>query len=159
MQSFARPQLRRLHAISGGLAILIISTFLTTTLVAELSGDTTLIATVKQWIAYGLALLVPTMAVVGLSGRRLAGTSTSPIIQRKQRRMALIAANGLLILVPCALTLAWLPATDTFGLSFYLVQGLEIIAGPVNITLLVLNARLGMSMSRNARQHDRKECT
>lgn len=151
MQPFSRPRLRRLHAVSGGLAILIISIFLTTTLVAELSGDPPFIATVKQGIVYGLAVLIPTMAAVGLSGRRLAGTSTAPIIQRKRRLMAMIAANGLFILVPCALTLNWFATTDAFGLAFYLVQGIEFIAGPVNITLLVLNARLGMSMTRDSR--------
>ncbi len=151
MGPFTRPQLRRLHAISSGLAILLISTFLAATLVAELSGVPSFLVTVKQGIAYGLVVLVPTMATIGLSGTRLAGTSTAPIIQRKRRRMTLIAANGLLILVPCALTLAWLATTNVFGQAFYLVQALELIAGPINITLLILNMRLGMAMRRNVR--------
>jgi hypothetical protein len=142
--------MRKLHAVSSMLAILIIGTFLTTTLLAELSQNTTLIAAVKQAIAYGLAVLVPTMAAVGLSGTRLAGASTAPVIQRKRRRMAVIAANGLFILVPCALVLAWLATAGNFGPMFYVVQGIELIAGAVNMTLLVLNARLGMAMARKA---------
>lgn len=150
MLSLERPQFRKFHAVSGGLAILIIGTFLVTSLIAELSGDTALITVVKQSIAYGLTILVPTMIAVGFSGTRLAGTSKAPIIQRKRRRMAMIAANGLLILVPCALTLAWFATTGAFGMIFYLVQGIEIVAGSVNITLLILSARLGMSMTRDS---------
>jgi hypothetical protein len=146
MLSLKRPGLRRLHAISGILAILIVSSFLAATLIAEFDGDPAFIATVKQAIAYGLVVLVPTMAAIGLSGTRLAGTSKTPIIKRKRRHMSLIAANGLLILLPCALILAWLATTGEPDITFYLVQGIEIIAGSVNITLLILSARLGMSM-------------
>lgn len=159
MFPLTRPQINRVHAVSGGLAILIISTFLVATLVAELSGDPPFIATVKQTIAYGLLVLVPTMATIGLSGTRLASTSTAPIIQRKRRSMAFIAANGLLVLVPCALILAWLATSGAFGLAFYLVQGVELVAGLLNITLLVLSARLGMRMTRNRRQPDQKAAT
>jgi hypothetical protein len=152
MTQETRTKVKRLHAMSGGLALLIISTFFTTTIISELSGDTALIAAVKQGIAYGLLLLVPAMAAVGLSGRRLAGSSTAEIIQRKQRRMAVIAANGLLVLLPCALTLAWLASTGASGSLFYAVQGIELLAGGVNITLLVLNIRLGLQMTRRRAQ-------
>jgi hypothetical protein len=101
---------------------------------------------------YGLLLLVPAMAAVGLSGRRLAGSSTAAIIQRKQRRMVVIAANGLLVLLPCALTLAWLAAAGDFGSLFYAVQGIELLAGGVNIMLLLLNMRLGLQMTRRDAQ-------
>jgi hypothetical protein len=149
MQPHGRAQLRNLHAISSALAILTISIFLTTTIIAELSGDPSFITTVKQGIAYGLVILVLTMATIGISGTRLAGSSTAPIIRRKRRRMALIAANGVFILVPCALILAWLATQGAFSIEFYLVQGIELIAGSANITLLVRNARLGKSMSRS----------
>jgi hypothetical protein len=152
MTHTSRTRLRKLHAISGVLAIAIIGIFLTTTIIAELSGDPALIATVKQGIVYALAVLVPTMAAVGISGKRLSGKSTAPIIQRKQRRMMLIAANGLLILVPCALILAWLATTGSFGPLFYAVQAIELIAGPINIILLILNMRLGMQMTRQRAQ-------
>jgi hypothetical protein len=148
MIQLSRMHMRKLHAMSGSLAILVIATFLTSTIVAELSGDKTMIATVKQAIVYGLALLVPSMVTVGISGKRLSGTSTAPIIQRKQRRMMVIAANGLLILMPCAVALAWLASSGAFGIAFAMVQGIELLAGMVNLTLLVLNARLGMQMTR-----------
>lgn len=152
MTQEARTKLKRLHAVSGGLALLMISTFFTTTIISELSGDTALITTVKQGIAYGLLLLVPAMAAVGLAGRRLAGSSTAEIIQRKQRRMAVIAANGLLVLLPCALTLAWLASKGDFGSLFSVVQGIELLAGGVNITLLALNMRLGLQMTHRRAQ-------
>jgi hypothetical protein len=66
--------------------------------------------------------------------------------------MIFIAANGLLVLMPCALILAWLATTDRFGVIFYVVQGIELIAGSINITLLVRNAWIGKSMNRKTRQ-------
>jgi hypothetical protein len=147
-----RPKLRNIHTVSSILAIILISTFLITTLIAELSGIVPFITTVKQGIAFGLLILVPTMATIGLSGARLAGTTTYPVIQQKRRSMIFIAANGLLVLMPCALILAWLATTDRFGVIFYVVQGIELIAGSINITLLVRNAWIGKSMNRKTRQ-------
>jgi hypothetical protein len=61
--------------------------------------------------------------------------------------MAIIAANGILVLVPCALALHWLASIGNFGVAFYVVQAVELIAGPVNIVLMGLNVRDGMKLT------------
>ena len=137
----------KVHAVAGALALLIILTFFSSTVVAELRGDIAVIAAVKRYIAYGLALLIPAMAAVGLTGSRLSGRSQAHPILVKRRRMAVIAANGILILTPCALALHWLASSGSFGLPFYLIQGLELVAGPVNIALIALNIRDGLKLS------------
>ena len=63
------------------------------------------------------------------------------------RRMPIIAANGLLVLIPAALFLSWKAATDEFDSAFYAVQALELVAGAVNFTLLALNMRDGLRMT------------
>ncbi|MEM8533819.1 MAG: hypothetical protein AAGF95_23445 [Chloroflexota bacterium] len=147
MLDVSRKTVRIGHAASGMLAILLITAFLVTTVIVELSGNTPLITHVKQGIAYGVVVLIPTMIAIGLTGRRLAGTSQAPLIVRKRRQMVIIAVNGLFILVPCALVLAWLATMGSFGFTFALLQGIELIAGGINLTLLVLTAKLGRQMT------------
>lgn len=137
----------RVHALSGTVGLLIILTFFLSTVVVEIGGEEAAIQTVKRWIAWGLLLLVPTMAAAGLSGSTLSGKSQAPIIQRKKRRMALIAANGALVLVPCALLLHGLASGGSFGTAFYVIQAVELVAGPVNIVLMGLNVFDGLRLT------------
>ena len=67
---------------------------------------------------------------------------------RKSRRMKIIAANGILILMPSAFFLALKAQAGAFDTVFYTVQAFEIIAGATNITLLSLNMRDGMALRR-----------
>ncbi|WP_406239937.1 hypothetical protein [Nocardia sp. NBC_01009] len=53
--------------------------------------------------------------------------------------MPFIAANGLLILIPSAISLDILASHENFGAAFYCVQTLELIAGAINIALMSLN--------------------
>jgi hypothetical protein len=62
--------------------------------------------------------------------------------------MPFIAANGILVLIPAALILSQKAAHAEFDGLFYVVQGLELVAGAANITLLGLNMRDGMKMRR-----------
>ena len=97
----------------------------------------------------GLWLLIPSLAAAGISGNLLARGRSGPTILAKRRRMALAAGNGLLVLVPCALVLArWATAGAMDG-TFYLVQGIELLAGAVNLTLLGLNLRDGLRLTRS----------
>lgn len=106
MLDVSRKTVRTGHAVSGILAILLITAFLVSTVMVELSGNTMLITQVKQGIAYGVVVLIPTMIAIRMSGRRLAGTSQASLIVRKRRQMVIIAVNGLFVLVPCAFGLA-----------------------------------------------------
>jgi hypothetical protein len=66
--------------------------------------------------------------------------------------MIVAAANGLLVLVPCAVALYTLASQGRFDDVFYAVQVLEFIAGGVNILLLSLNLRDGLRLTGRLRK-------
>lgn len=137
----------KLHAAAGALALFCIATFWTSTLVSELFLSMAYVITVKNGILTAMWLLNPAMAVTGISGFALARQRKGRLIDVKQRRMRFVAANGLLILLPCAIALARLANSEQFGTVFYVIQCVELVAGAVNIRLLALNARDGMRLS------------
>ncbi|MEX5726992.1 hypothetical protein Ga0609869_000345 [Rhodovulum iodosum] len=138
----------KLHAAAGGLALGLIALFWLATLWAETLGGAAAIAPVKRNILFGLALLVPAVALAGAGGFRLARTRRGPTVERKARRMRLIAGNGLLILVPSAIFLDQRAAAGQIDAAFYAVQLLELAVGAVNITLLARNMRDGLALRR-----------
>jgi hypothetical protein len=85
--------------------------------------------------------------VTGGTGFALSQGWGGALVDRKKRRMRVIAGNGLLILVPAAIVLDRLAAAGTFDPSFYLVQAVEILAGGANLTLMGLNIRDGLRLS------------
>ena len=87
---------KRIHGIAGLAALLLIGLFFSATVFVELRGDEAAIVGVKQAILYGLVLLVPTMIVIGLSGRAVTAGRHGRLIATKQRRLVIAAANGLL---------------------------------------------------------------
>jgi len=70
--------------------------------------------------------------------------------------MPLIAANGILILIPSALFLAAKARAAEFDTAFYAMQALDLAAGAVNIALLGLNIRDGLKMSGRLRRGRRE---
>jgi hypothetical protein len=66
----------------------------------------------------------------------------------KRRRMSFIALNGVLVRVPCAVFLRARAAAGDFGGTFARVQGIELLAGAVNLTLMGLNLRDGLALTR-----------
>jgi hypothetical protein len=68
------------------------------------------------------------------------------LVGAKIKRMPLIAANGILILIPSALFLAAKARAAEFDTAFYAVQALELTAGAANLVLLGLNIRDGLKM-------------
>lgn len=60
------------------------------------------------------------------------------LVDTKKKRMPFIAANGLLVLVPCAIFLNRWAAADNFDTTFYVVQAIELVAGPINLALMAL---------------------
>ncbi|EJW11310.1 hypothetical protein A33M_3276 [Rhodovulum sp. PH10] len=143
-----RKIVRRLHAGAGTIAFATILLFWTSTVWSELFTDAATVAAVKRTIAWALLLLVPALALTGASGFRLAGRHGGALVERKRRRMPLIAANGVLVLVPCALVLATLSARGDFGPTFQAVQALELIAGATNLLLIGRNFRDGFLLAR-----------
>jgi hypothetical protein len=131
----------------GFLGMALITVFFLASIITELSGSEAAIVLVKQIIVYGLFVLVPAMAITGFTGKVISGARNGRLIKTKMQRMKFIALNGLFILVPCALILNNLALAGRFDITFYLLQGIELLAGAVNIGLMGLNIRDGLRLS------------
>lgn len=139
---------KRAHLIVGLLAPLCIATFFLSTILTELFGSHAAVAQLKSLIVTpGLWIMVPLMAAVGGSGMFLAKSRKGRLVDAKKRRMPFIAANGLLVLVPCAIVLNRWAVAGTFDTAFYVVQAIELVAGATNLALMGLNARDGLRMA------------
>lgn len=140
--------LKIIHLIAGIVATLTIATFFTATVIAELFGTAQEIVFVKNLIVTpGLFILIPAIALTGMTGFKLSQTHQGKLIAVKQIRMMFIAANGLMILLPAALHLQHLAGLGTYNTLFYLIQGVELLAGAVNLVLMSLNIRDGLRFS------------
>lgn len=140
--------LKIIHLIAGMVATLTIATFFTATVIAELFGTQQQIVLVKNLIVTpGLFILIPAIALTGMTGFKLSQTRQGKLIATKQFRMMFIAANGLMILLPAALHLQHLAGLGAFNTLFYLIQGVELLAGAVNLVLMSLNIRDGLRFS------------
>jgi hypothetical protein len=142
---------RMAHAAAGSLALVLIAGFWLATVAVEALGGAAAIASAKATILWLVPLLIVALAAAGLSGAGLMRSRPSPLARRKQRRMVLAAANGLLVLLPAAWLLAQWSAAGRFDSTFYALQALELAAGPVNLALLGLNLRDGLRMRRASR--------
>ena len=134
------------HPIAGGIAFATISVFWLSTLWVELVGTQAQVTAVKTAIPFGLLVLIPAMIAVGGSGFGLANGRRSGLIGTKARRMRIIAANGLLILVPTALFLSWNAQAGTLDTAFYSVQVIELVSGTLNLILLGQSFRDGLRL-------------
>ncbi len=143
---------KQVHFIAGLLATLTIATFFLSTVIVELFGASEAVVAVKALIVMpGLFILVPAIAATGGSGFFLSKSRQGRLVETKKKRMPFIAANGLLVLIPCAIFLNRWAAAGTFDSTFYLVQGVELLAGAANLTLMGLNIRDGFRMSGRLR--------
>jgi hypothetical protein len=144
-----------LHIAAAILATSTIAVFLLATLLVELFGSPGAIAAVKRAIVLpGLLLLVPAIAATGASGFLLSHSRRGPLVDAKKRRMPVIAANGLLVLVPCAIALDAWAAQGLIDARFYALQCLELAAGAVNLALMLMNVRDGLRLGGRRRGPD-----
>ena len=137
----------KIHAIAGIIGFLTIALFWTSTLYSELFTDHTTIAAIKAAILKGMFVLVPAMVIVGASGMSLGGKRQDRLSLAKKKRMPIIAANGLLILLPAAFYLESKATSGAFDTAFYAVQVLELFAGVANLTMMGLNIRDGLTLT------------
>jgi hypothetical protein len=140
------------HPAAGILALLTIATFWLSTAISELFAPQAVVASVKMAIPWGFLLLVPALAAAGGSGFALAKGRRVALIEAKLKRMRIIAANGILLLIPSALFLASKARAGEFDTAFYAVQALELIAGASNITLLTRNMLDGLKLKGRFRR-------
>ncbi len=137
-----------IHRIGAITATICIALFFTSTVVVELFGTVESVATVKSLIVMpGLFILLPAIAATGATGFALGKNRQGRLFEAKKKRMPFVGANGVLILLPAAIFLDQWATAGAFDARFYLVQGLELLAGAVNLTLMSLNIRDGLRMS------------
>jgi hypothetical protein len=142
-----------IHPVAGTIALLTIVTFWLSTTLTEVFASQPIVTTVKRAIPWGFLLLIPALVTTGASGFALAkGRPRAGLVGAKVKRMPVIAANGILILIPSALFLASKARAAEFDTAFYAVQTLELIAGAANIVLLGLNVRDGLTMTGRLRR-------
>ncbi|WP_072680927.1 hypothetical protein [Arcobacter sp. LA11] len=133
----------KLHKVFAFISFLSITLFFTSTLIVELFFGFEQIAFVKDKIVCpGLFILVPSIIITAISGNIIAKKSKKvELIKVKKKRMPIIAFNGVVILIPCAIYLNILASSGTFDTVFYSVQLLELFAGATNMTLMFMNIR------------------
>ncbi|MCC7327503.1 MAG: hypothetical protein IT521_11945 [Burkholderiales bacterium] len=137
----------KLHGLFGAVALLCIATFWTSTVVSELFLSSVSVVAVKNAVLTGMWVLIPAMAATGGGGFSLARSRSGRLVEVKGRRMKGVAANGMLVLLPSAYVLASWANAGRFDGAFYALQGVELVAGAINITLLVLNMRDGLRLT------------
>lgn len=137
---------RRIHAAAGVFSFLFIASFWSATVFSELFLSQSAITGVKVAVTYALIAFIPCMAITGATGFAMGGKSAFPTLVGKRRRMPIIGANGLLILIPAALYLSIKAQAGEFDTWFYVVQGLELVAGAINLFLMGLNIRDGLQI-------------
>ncbi|WP_260027723.1 hypothetical protein [Leisingera caerulea] len=116
-------------------------------MLSEAFGTPETIALVKSRILIGMFALIPAMAIAGGSGMAIGRRRKDAPAAAKKKRMPLIAANGLLILLPAAFFLEAKASAGTFDGAFVFVQGVELLAGALNLTMMGLNIRDGRRMA------------
>lgn len=136
----------KIHGFFGVVALLCVLSFWTGTVVSEVFGDPADITLVKLSILKGMIVLIPAMMLAGGSGFSMKWRG--PMVERKKRRMKVIAANGMLILLPSAFFLSDRAQQGNFDAWFYGVQIIELLAGAANISLLSLNMKDGITSVR-----------
>ena len=140
--------INKIHPVAAVIATLCIATFFASTILVELFGSHESIAMVKNLIVMpGLFILVPAIAITGGTGFALSKNRKGRLVGNKQKRMRFIGANGLLVLLPAAIVLDQWASSGSFDTKFYIVQGLELLAGATNLLLMSLNMRDGLTMA------------
>lgn len=132
--------------------MLCIGSFWLSTLVSELFLSQDAIVLVRHNILQTMWVMISAMAVTGGSGFALSGERKGNLLAGKKMRMQIIAANGLLILLPCAFYLYGKAAAGEMDLTFYALQIVGLVAGAANFSLMALNFRDGLKLSGRLRR-------
>lgn len=143
---------KKIHFFAGIFATATIGVFFLSTALIELFGSYEEVAAVKRLIVMpGLFLLVPALAATGGSSFFLSKSRCGRLVDAKKKRMPFIAANGMLVLLPCAIVLNRWASAGSFDAAFYYVQAIELLAGATNLVLMGLNIRDGLKLSGKLR--------
>jgi hypothetical protein len=119
---------------------------------AGLFADTELMVFIKEGAVWALFLLVPAAMLTAATGLRLGYGRPGPITERKRRRLRLIVALSVVVVLPATLALDALVQQGQAGsLLFLVLQGVELVAGLLTLGLMVVSVRDGLLAKREAR--------
>lgn len=141
-----RKTIVKAHLIATIVAALAIITFFSISLFAEIKGNEAFIKSVKAFILYALPVMILAMPILKITGDKLAGKSKSPLILAKVKRMKLILMNGM-ILISLAIFLYYRSHYQQIDGVFLIAQIAEFIFGLFNLSLIFINAKVGMQLS------------
>lgn len=144
--------LKIIHKTAAILAFILITSFLTSTIIADLLSTPEQIAQVKSTILMFIPGLILAMMATGISAKKLYSSALKGVFKVKQSRMKIAAINGTFILLPAAIVLAKWSALGQFDGLYWTVQILEIIAGMTNLTMIGLNIRDGIRLGYKAKK-------
>ncbi|MDO6500749.1 hypothetical protein [Photobacterium sanguinicancri] len=147
-----RAAVKIVHRLAGIIALLMITTFFTSSVVTDLFGSYATITLVKQTILQWVAVLVLSMMVVGISGKKLYPAEPKGVLAVKAMRLKIAAFNGVVILIPAAYFLAAWSAEGLFDARYWLLQVVELLAGATNATMIGLNIRDGVRLGKKPRK-------
>lgn len=136
-----------IHAGAGAVVLVCLLSCWISTAVAELFLGPAAVVAVKLGVLTGLWVLVPAMAIVGGSGFSLANGRVGGLVDAKRKRMRIVGMNGLLIMLPSAFFLAHKAAAGQFDLLFYVIQGVELTVGMVQLLLIGRNFKDGLALA------------
>lgn len=141
-----RNSILKFHLLATLIAIITISTFFISSLIAEIRGDVEFIKTVKTTIFYCLPIQLIVMPTLGITGKKLAGNSKSKVIIQKLKRSKQVMLNGILLLLLATFLFYWSNYQKVDSL-FLVIQLIEFFLGLFNLTLIILNVKAGMKLS------------
>ncbi|MDD1782562.1 hypothetical protein LRP49_15425 [Enterovibrio sp. ZSDZ35] len=144
-----RQVLVNIHRGAGALALLTIISFFSSTVIAKLFGTVDQVTTVKAVIASLLPVMMMFMMITGATGKKLYPNKGKGVIGAKQLRMRIASMTGLLVMVPAAVYLYFKSEAGEFDAFFWSVQALELVGGAVNLTMISLNIRDGLSLKKS----------
>lgn len=144
--------LKNIHKTAAILALVLITSFLTSTIIADLLATPQQIAHVKSTILMFIPGLILAMMVTGISAKKLYPGAIKGVFKIKQTRMKVAGINGVIILLPAAIILARWSALGQFDGLYWTVQILEIIAGMTNLTMIGLNIRDGIRLGHKEKK-------
>jgi len=137
----------KIHKTASLIATVCIATFFTSTLLVEVFGSSEMVAFVKSLIVMpGIFILIPAMAITGATGFALAKERKGRVVEAKRKRMPIIAFIGMFILLPAAIYLNSWAAEGMFDTKFYMLQAIELVAGAINLTLMIKSMKDGKKL-------------
>lgn len=137
---------RLVHVLAGTGAMLVIALLLATSLQVLVGAGPGGHGAHRAWVVEMLFVLVPCLALAGLSGWRLSPPGARGVVARKMWRMRLVALIGLFVLVPLALVLDHLARQGAAGAGVLALELAELAFGSLNLVLLAGNLRDGLRL-------------